>query len=83
MRSFLVVCLVFSCMDAKANLREVEAARRAAEAAIKQSGLDRKIEENVVQPIKRKIEPYLGEYAPILGAIKIAVEGRVELRWEF
>jgi len=79
MRSLLVAILFFS-MDAKANRREEEAAKLALEAAIKQAGIDTAVENYVRQYITKDVEEKLGK---VLGPVKIVVDRRINLKWEF
>lgn len=83
----LVVILLFCNVCVASPQREQEAMRAAVDAALKQSGMDKKIEEfteeNIGKPIKRAILPYLGRYAPVIGAMKIVVDQKVEVKWEF
>jgi hypothetical protein len=70
-------------MEVSAETKEAAAARTAAEAAIRQLGLDRQVEEKLINPIKKELGPYVGKYVPLLTIGKIIVEQKVEVKWEF
>lgn len=80
MYKFVLFVLMFVGMDAYGTQREAEAARMAAEAALKQSGVDKMIENKVREYITKDVEKVLGK---VLGPVKIVVDKRVELKWEF
>jgi hypothetical protein len=82
-----VLVFLFSSVCLASPGREQEAVRAALDAALKQSGMDVKIreftEKNIEKPVKDTLLPYLGPYAPVLGGMKIIIDQKVELKWEF
>lgn len=70
-------------MEVSAETKEAEAARKAVEAAVKQSGIDKQIEDNLIEPLKKQLEPYIGKYLPLLSIGKAIAEQKVEVKWEF
>lgn len=83
----LVIILLFCNVCVASPQKQEEAMRAAVDAALKQSGMDKKIEEfteeTIGKPIKKAILPYFGRYAPVIGAMKIVVDQKVEVKWEF
>lgn len=76
----MFMLLLVMTQDVSAETREQEALRVAMEAALKQSGADKKIEEVVRKYVTKDIEAMLGKF---LGPVKIVVDQRVEFKWEF
>jgi ribosomal protein S3AE len=76
----LFLLLMVMVQDVSAETREQEALRVAMEAALKQSGADKKIEEVVRKYITKDIEETLGKF---IGPVKIVVDQKVEFKWEF
>ena len=76
----IFLLLIGMTQDVLASTREQEALRVAMEAALKQSGADKKIEEVMRKYITKDIEETLGKF---LGPVKIVVDQRVEFKWEF
>lgn len=80
MRQLLLAILLFS-MDASANQQEEEeAARIAIEAALKQSGIDTMVQNFVRQYVSKDMEEKLGK---VLGPVKVVVDRKVSVKWEF
>lgn len=86
MRLFVVLTLLASVCVASPR-KEEEAVRAAVDAALKQSGLQQQLDqltnEYVNKPLNKYVLPHLGPYAPILGTMKVVVDQKVELKWEF
>jgi len=83
MRKLVILCLILLNMEVSAETKEAEAARKAVEAAVKQSGLDKQVEENLIDPLKKQLEPYIGKYLPLFSIGKAMIEQKVEVKWEF
>jgi hypothetical protein len=83
MKRLAILCLILLNMEVSAETKEAEAARKAVEAAVKQSGIDKEIEENLIEPLKKQLEPYIGKYLPLFSIGKVISEQKVEVKWEF